>query len=102
MSKLRDKLMKLLRIRSPSLQSVGYYDCENCTRHIECGCDFCEVEDTVICSRSCELVNRHHTCKHFKRIIIKPLCKKHKRGLRRIAPIIDEWSGSTIIKDKEN
>ena len=93
------KLMKLLGTRSPSLESVGYYDCENCKHFEYIGCPGV----TGLCTRRfhTKFTTLHNTCKHFKRIIIKPLSKKRKRGLRRTAPIIDEWSGSTIIKDKE-
>lgn len=90
-------LRKLFKIRSPMLESLGYYHCQNCTRHEDCEGD----ERYVMCKYFHGPVHRYHTCKHFKRIKIKSLCKKRPRGLRANVGIIDEWSGFTMTKDKE-
>lgn len=98
---LLNKIKEKLGIRSPSLESIGYYQCENCTRHAYCDCDFCQENNTVVCTFSGRLVPRSHTCKHFKRIVIKQLGKKLPRGLRRNLPIIDEWCDFSGTMDEE-
>lgn len=99
---LTNKIKELLGIRLPSLESIGYYHCENCTKHADCDCEFCEENNTVICTRSGVLVHRYSTCKHFKRIVIKRLGKKLPRDLRRDLPIIDEWCDFSGTMDEED
>ena len=62
------KLAELLGIRSPSKAALGYYSCENCKHHEDCNCVVCETGNTVVCLIKNKHVNRHCTCKNFKRM----------------------------------
>lgn len=55
-----------LKIRSPSLTALGYYNCQNCIHHDDCICVVCEEGATVVCMRQGKHVSRWGTCKHFK------------------------------------
>lgn len=96
---LKNKMRKLLGIRSPSLAAVGYYQCQNC-QHSDpnCICVVCEENpDILLCSLKNAHVTRYYTCKHAKPIVVKPSrSKKFKRGLRSQTMVIDEWSGNKI------
>ena len=61
---MNEKIKELLGIRSPSLEMMGYYLCENCDYHADC---ICEEGEMVVCTRSHKHVQKTYTCEHFKR-----------------------------------
>ena len=89
---LIDLIKSLFRRRSPTLESCGYYCCENCTH-----CAIClPLDDPVLyrCTLKIKLVDPYDTCKWSNPIVIKPLSKSKRggRGLRAMSGIIDECS----------
>ena len=94
MSKVLNWLRKLAGVRSPILESCGYYTCGNCTHHDDCICVVCEEGNTVVCNLQHKHVDKNHTCKRAKPIAIKQLkARKNGCGLRAKIGVIDEWSG---------
>jgi hypothetical protein len=92
-------LRRLLGFRSPSLEFLGHYECQNCQHHNpNCTCVVCkENPDILLCNLKKAHVTRFYTCKHAKPITIKPLRPgKFKRGNRFETLVIDEWSGDKI------
>ena len=71
-SKIWDKFIDILKedileIRSPTKEFFGKYSCENCKFHEDCICVVCEDGNTVVCTKQHRHVDRHGTCKHFKK-----------------------------------
>lgn len=106
MNRLMNKIRKLLGVRSPYLESLGYYSCGHCQHH-KSMCDSCERDCTgdctiIYCRKHKELRHSYETCKKAKPIVLKPMrTKTFNRVFRRNAPVIDEWCGD-LDKEKEN
>lgn len=67
MTSIKDVLMEKMGIRSPSLEMQGYYHCENCKYHDDLVFIGRDDGETVVCMMHGEHVNKHHTCRDFKR-----------------------------------
>lgn len=66
--RILDNLRKKLGVRSPTLEALGYYTCDNCVHHDDCICVVCEEGNTVVCNILGKHVNKNHTCKYAKPI----------------------------------